>query len=233
MKNKNILVVGGSSGIGLELVKQLASDNQLFVLGRNQAPLAGLDVHFISHDVTDGTDLDSSTLPERLDGFVYCPGSINLRPFKGIKPEVFQQDMEVNAFGAVRTLQKIAPLLMNSSEASIVFFSTVAVQTGMPFHSSIAMAKGALEGLTRSLAAEWAPKVRVNSIALSLVDTPLAAKFTNNADKLEKANARHPLGRMGSAADAAQMTVFLLSEKSSWMTGQILHLDGGIGNLKT
>lgn len=233
MKNKNILVVGGSSGIGLELVKQLASDNQLFVLGRNQAPLAGLDVHFISHDVTDGTDLDSSTLPERLDGFVYCPGSINLRPFKGIKPEVFQQDMEVNAFGAVRSLQKIAPLLMNSSEASIVFFSTVAVQTGMPFHSSIAMAKGALEGLTRSLAAEWAPKVRVNSIALSLVDTPLAAKFTNNADKLEKANARHPLGRMGSAADAAQMTVFLLSEKSSWMTGQILHLDGGIGNLKT
>jgi NAD(P)-dependent dehydrogenase (short-subunit alcohol dehydrogenase family) len=233
MKNKNILVVGGSSGIGLELVKQLASDNQLFVLGRNQAPLAGLDVHFISHDVTDGTDLDSSTLPERLDGFVYCPGSINLRPFKGIKPEVFQQDIEVNAFGAVRTLQKIAPLLMNSSEASIVFFSTVAVQTGMPFHSSIAMAKGALEGLTRSLAAEWAPKVRVNSIALSLVDTPLAAKFTNNADKLEKANARHPLGRMGSAADAAQMTVFLLSEKSSWMTGQILHLDGGIGNLKT
>ena len=233
MKNKNILVVGGSSGIGLELVKQLASDNQLFVLGRNQAPLAGLDVHFISHDVTDGSDLDSSTLPERLDGFVYCPGSINLRPFKGIKPEVFQQDMEVNAFGAVRTLQKIAPLLMNSSEASIVFFSTVAVQTGMPFHSSIAMAKGALEGLTRSLAAEWAPKVRVNSIALSLVDTPLAAKFTNNADKLEKANARHPLGRMGSAADAAQMTVFLLSEKSSWMTGQILHLDGGIGNLKT
>ena len=141
--------------------------------------------------------------------------------------------MEVNAFGAVRTLQKIAPLLMNSPEASIVFFSTVAVQTGMPFHSSIAMAKGALEGLTRSLAAEWAPKVRVNSIALSLVDTPLAAKFTNNADKLEKANARHPLGRMGSAADAAQMTVFLLSEKSSWMTGQILHLDGGIGNLKT
>ncbi len=233
MKNKNILVVGGSSGIGLELVKQLASDNQLFVLGRNQAPLAGLDVHFISHDVTDGTDLDSSTLPERLDGFVYCPGSINLRPFKGIKPEVFQQDMEVNAFGAVRTLQKIAPLLMNSPEASIVFFSTVAVQTGMPFHSSIAMAKGALEGLTRSLAAEWAPKVRVNSIALSLVDTPLAAKFTNNADKLEKANARHPLGRMGSAADAAQMTVFLLSEKSSWMTGQILHLDGGIGNLKS
>lgn len=233
MKNKNILVVGGSSGIGLELVKQLASDNQLFVLGRNQAPLVGLDVHFISHDVTDGSDLDSSTLPERLDGFVYCPGSINLRPFKGIKPEVFQQDMEVNAFGAVRTLQKIAPLLMNSSEASIVFFSTVAVQTGMPFHSSIAMAKGALEGLTRSLAAEWAPKVRVNSIALSLVDTPLAAKFTNNADKLEKANARHPLGRMGSAADAAQMTVFLLSEKSSWMTGQILHLDGGIGNLKT
>ncbi len=233
MKNKNILVVGGSSGIGLELVKQLASDNQLFVLGRNQAPLAGLDVHFISHDVTDGTDLDSSTLPERLDGFVYCPGSINLRPFKGIKPEVFQQDMELNAFGAVRTLQKIAPLLMNSPEASIVFFSTVAVQTGMPFHSSIAMAKGALEGLTRSLAAEWAPKVRVNSIALSLVDTPLASKFTNNADKLEKANARHPLGRMGSAADAAQMAVFLLSEKSSWMTGQILHLDGGIGNLKT
>ena len=114
-----------------------------------------------------------------------------------------------------------------------MFFSTVAVQTGMPFHSSVAASKGAIEGLTRSLAAEFAPKIRVNAIAPSIVNTPLASKFLNNDTKIEKANDRHPLGRIGNAREIAQATSFLLGEESSWMTGRVLQLDGGIGNLKT
>ena len=120
-----------------------------------------------------------------------------------------------------------------SGNASVVFFSTVAVQTGMPFHSSVAASKGAIEGLTRSLAAEFAPKIRVNAIAPSIVNTPLASKFLNNDTKIEKANDRHPLGRIGNAREIAQATSFLLGEESSWMTGRVLQLDGGIGNLKT
>jgi 3-oxoacyl-[acyl-carrier protein] reductase len=135
--------------------------------------------------------------------------------------------------GAVRSLKSVLSQLSASGNAAVVFYSTVAVQTGMPFHSSIAAAKGAIEGLTRSLAAEFAPKIRVNAIAPSLVDTPLALKFLNNDTKVEKANERHPLGRVGNAQEIAQATAFLLGEESSWMTGSVLQLDGGIGNLKT
>jgi NAD(P)-dependent dehydrogenase (short-subunit alcohol dehydrogenase family) len=133
--------------------------------------------------------------------------------------------------GAVRTLQQVQPLLMASEQSSVVFFSTVAVQTGMPFHASVAAAKGALEGLGRSLAAEWAPKVRVNVIAPSITDTPLANRFLNNDAKKEKAALRHPLKRVGTTTDVAQLAAFLLSEKSSWMTGQVLGLDGGMSAL--
>jgi 3-oxoacyl-[acyl-carrier protein] reductase len=228
MKNKNILVVGGSSGIGLELVKQLASDNQLFVLGRNQAPLAGLDVHFISHDVTDGTDLDSSTLPERLDGFVYCPGSINLRPFRSLKLSTFEEDLNINFLSMVKSLQKVINNLKKSGNSSVVLFSTVAVKVGMPFHTSVSASKGAIEGFARSLAAEYAPGVRVNVIAPSLTDTPMAERFLNNDLKKEKVGDKHPLKRHGNPNDIAKSVVHLLSDNSSWVTGQILGIDGGM-----
>ena len=119
-----------------------------------------------------------------------------------------------------------------AENASVVFFSTVAVQMGMPFHSSVATAKGALEGLTRSLAAEWAPKIRVNAIAPSLVNTPLAERFLNNEVKAAKVNERHPLKRVGTAEEIANAAAYLLSDDSGWMTGSILQLDGGIGNVK-
>ena len=206
IENKNILIIGGSSGIGLALAELLASTQE---------------------------ELDTSELPDHLHGFVYCPGSINLRPFKGLKLDAFQSDFEINVLGAVRSLKSVLGHLSASGDAAVVFYSTVAVQTGMPFHSSVASSKGAIEGLTRSLAAEFAPKIRVNAIAPSLVNTPLASKFLNNETKMEKANERHPLGRVGSAIEIAQATAFLLSKESSWMTGRILQLDGGIGNLKT
>ena len=229
---KNILIIGGSSGIGRALVDLLTPAHNIYVASRSNESLANAEVTHISYDVMDDA-LDLSNLPEQLDGFVYCPGSINLRPFRGLKPQTFQDDFNLNVLGAVKSLQAVLPLLQKSPQASLVFYSTVAVSTGMPFHASVAAAKGALEGLTRSLAAEYAPKFRVNCIAPSLTDTPLADKFLNNEAKLEKAQKRHPLKQVGTAKNIAQMTAFLLGEESQWMTGQILHVDGGIGDLKT
>lgn len=233
MKNKNILVIGGSSGIGLALVTLLSPDNNVYVASRSSERIDGLKVNYIPFDATKDT-IDTSLLPETLDGFVYCPGSINLRPFKGLKIEAFTDDFEINVMGAIKSLKSVLGLLLASAKASsVVFYSTVAVQTGMPFHSSVSASKGAIEGLTRSLAAEFAPKIRVNAIAPSIVDTPLASKFLNNDVKMEKANERHPLGRIGNAKELADVTAFLLGDQSSWMTGRILQIDGGIGNLKT
>lgn len=231
-ENKNILIIGGSSGIGLALAELLASNNNIYVASRSNENVKHLNVQHITFDATQ-EELDTSELPDHLHGFVYCPGSINLRPFKGLKLDAFQSDFEINVLGAVRSLKSVLGHLSASGDAAVVFYSTVAVQTGMPFHSSVASSKGAIEGLTRSLAAEFAPKIRVNAIAPSLVNTPLASKFLNNETKMEKANERHPLGRVGSAIEIAQATAFLLSKESSWMTGRVLQLDGGIGNLKT
>ena len=232
LNNKNILIIGGTSGIGLALAELLSPSNKIYIASRTSDNIAGLDVIHIPFDATTET-LDYSLLPEKLDGFVYCPGSINLRPFKGLSTEAFEKDFQINVAGAINSLKSVLGQLSASGNASVVFFSTVAVQTGMPFHSSVAASKGAIEGLTRSLAAEFAPKIRVNAIAPSIVNTPLASKFLNNDTKIEKANDRHPLGRIGNAKEIAQTTSFLLGEESSWMTGRVLQLDGGIGNLKT
>ena len=230
---KNILILGGTSGIGLALVKQLEADNHLIVASRSNESLSGMNLTHIPFDV-ETDSLDVSELPSTLDGLVYCPGTINLRPFKGLKPEVFEKDFSINVMGAVKVLQSVLGLLQNSeTPASVVFFSTVAVGTGMPFHSSVATAKGALEGLSRSLAAELSPKIRFNVIAPSLVDPPLAEKFLNNDTKKANAAARHPLQRVGKPKEIAEMTKFLLSDDSSWMTAQTLTIDGGIGSIKS
>jgi NAD(P)-dependent dehydrogenase (short-subunit alcohol dehydrogenase family) len=175
--------------------------------------------------------LNVALLPEKIDGLVYCPGSINLRPFRGLKLETFQSDMQINFFSMVKVIQSVLPLLTASNQASIVLFSTVAVKMGMPFHTSVAAAKGAIEGFAKALGAEYAPKIRVNVIAPSLTDTPLADKFLNNDDKKEKSSLRHPLKRFGQSEDLAHMAAFLLSENASWMSGQILHVDGGLSSL--
>ncbi|HEU4497324.1 MAG TPA: SDR family oxidoreductase, partial [Flavobacterium sp.] len=206
---KNILFIGGSAGIGLAAVQKLQG-NSIFVASRTHENLAGLDAAHIPFDAASG-ELDISSLPETLDGFVYCPGSINLKPFKSLKPEHFEADLQLNFIGIVKVLQQILPKLLKSKQASAVFFSTVAVQNGMPFHTSVAASKGAIEGFARALAAEYAPKIRVNVIAPSLTDTPLAEKLLNNDAKREKSAERHPLKRVGRPEDIAAMVQFLLS----------------------
>jgi NAD(P)-dependent dehydrogenase (short-subunit alcohol dehydrogenase family) len=172
-------------------------------------------------------------LPERLDGLVYLPGSITLKPFHRLTREDFLHDMEVNFFGAVAAIQSALPALKSSPSASLVLFSTIAVAQGMTFHASIASAKAAVEGLALSLAAELAPNIRVNVIAPSLTDTPLASPLVNSEAKLDAAAKRHPLRRIGSAQDVASLAAWLLSDASSFMTGQILRPDGGLSSVRT
>jgi len=224
---KNILLIGGSHGIGLSLANLLQNHFSVYVASRTKDEL-GEDITHIPFDVT-SESLDSSKLPNELHGFAYCPGSINLKPFKMMSLETFEEDMQLNFFGLVKVVKEIMPKMVDG--ASMVFFSTVAVGTGMPFHTSVAAAKGAIEGFAKSLAAEYAPKLRVNVIAPSLVDTPLAGRLLNNDKKRENMAERHPLKRVGEAADIAQIASFLLSENSTWMTGQIVGVDGGMSTL--
>ncbi|WP_436516935.1 SDR family NAD(P)-dependent oxidoreductase [Ekhidna sp. To15] len=230
--NKNYIIVGGSSGIGFEITKQLSeAGNNVTVLSRSTGEIGSLsNVTHIEYDVT--SDLFPEIDLDSIDGFAYCPGTINLKPFHGLKPEDFQEDFSINVLGAVKTLQPIVKQLKKNGNASIVFFSTVAVQQGMPFHSSVAASKGALEGITRSLAAELAPKVRVNCIAPSVTDTPLASRILSSDEKKENSGKRHALNRVGTPEEVAKLATFLLTEESSWMTGQIIGLDGGMSAIR-
>jgi NAD(P)-dependent dehydrogenase (short-subunit alcohol dehydrogenase family) len=176
--------------------------------------------------------LNLSSLPESIDGLVYCPGAINLRPFARIQANDFVDDFNLQVTGAIKVIQACLPALKKSGNASIILFSTVAVQLGLNFHTQVAVSKGAIEGLTKALSAELAPTIRVNCIAPSLTDTPLAAGLLNTEQKIEANAQRHPLKRIGTAQDIAEMTCFLLSSKSSWITGQILHVDGGMSTVK-
>jgi 3-oxoacyl-[acyl-carrier protein] reductase len=226
--SKNILLIGGSHGIGHSLVHLLHSNHTVYVASRTTEGLDGLNVTYIPFDATTD-DLDTSSLPDELHGFVYCPGSINLKPFKMMSLDTFEQDMQLNFFSLVKTVKTIIGKM--SEGASMVFFSTVAVGTGMPFHTSVAAAKGAIEGFAKSMAAEYAPKIRVNVVAPSLVDTPLAGRLLSNDKKVEMMSQRHPLKRVGKPKDIANIAAFLLSDDSSWMTGQIVGVDGGMSTL--
>jgi len=231
------VIAGGSHGIGLEIVRLLVpTADRIDVWSRTSGDLPS-DAATIRHLPCDFADPDGPLpeLPDEIRGAVYCPGSINLRSFRSLQPADFRQDLELNLVGAVRFLQACQPRLKgpDGGPASVVLFSTVAVAQGMQMHASVAAAKGAVEGLMRSLAAEWAPKVRVNAIAPALIDTPLAAKLLSSPDKREAFAARYPLKRIGEPADVAALARFLLSAESGWMTGQVFGVDGGMSTLRT
>jgi NAD(P)-dependent dehydrogenase (short-subunit alcohol dehydrogenase family) len=235
MKGKKYVVIGGSSGIGLESVRLLIEAGaEVYAASRNQSDdLKNTEAHFIELDVT-GDVQSLKAIDGPIDGLLYCPGTINLRPFKALKIEDFQRDLEVNFLGAVKVVQHFLKQLKESGSASVVLFSTVAVTQGMGFHSSIAASKGAVEGFARSLAAELASlNIRVNVIAPSLTDTPLAAQLLATKEKREASEKRHPLNKIGTAEQLATMATFLLSDKSAWITGQIMHVDGGLSAIKS
>jgi NAD(P)-dependent dehydrogenase (short-subunit alcohol dehydrogenase family) len=226
---KQYIIIGGSRGIGKATAQILIKQgHHVHLVARNMPKWEG-DFDFYSCDVLKD---DFPVISGAIDGMMYCPGSINLKPFKGLKEKDFQADFDINVLGAIKALQAYTKNLQASEQASVVLFSTVAVQTGMAYHASVGAAKGAVEGLIRSLAAEWSPKIRVNGIAPSITETELAARLLRNEKQLEAAAARHPLGRIGQVSDAAELAVFLLQPTSSWMTGQIIALDGGMSAIR-
>jgi NAD(P)-dependent dehydrogenase (short-subunit alcohol dehydrogenase family) len=224
----NFLVVGGSSGIGRALVDELLKGGHSVSVWAREARDLPAGVSFTAVDVTAEADLPKDSLPDTLDGLAYCPGSIDLRSFRSLKPEAFREAFELNVVGAVRCIQTAERALKKSDTGSVVTFSTVAVQRGMPFHAAVAAAKGGLEGLTRSLAAEYAPKIRVNAIAPSLTDTPLAGRLLATEDKRQASAERHPLKRVASPEEIAKMAAFLLGPDAAYMTGQVIGMDGGL-----
>ncbi|MFD2998774.1 SDR family NAD(P)-dependent oxidoreductase [Pontibacter toksunensis] len=234
-KDKNILVIGGTSGIGLETARQLKAKgaNVLTASRKNSDEAEKAGFKHITLDVMQFDNNFTSELPDVLHGMVYCPGSIKLKPFERLQPEDFRNDLELNVLGAIQVLKAVMPRLKKAEGASVVLFSTVAAQLGMHYHTSIATAKGAIEGLTVTLAAEFATAgIRFNAIAPSLTDTPLASSLLSTPEKTEAAGKRHPLGRVGQPQDMAWSATFLLSDDASWMTGQVLHVDGGMSKVK-
>ena len=229
----NYLIIGASSGIGKKLAEQLSSAGHhvfgTYFKNEIQSDNALLAYHPLN--VLDET-IAFDFLPETLAGVIYCPGSINLKPFERIKAADFISDYNLQVAGAVKVIQAVASKLKATENASIILFSTVAVQMGLPFHTQVAASKGAIEGLTKALAAEYAPKIRVNCIAPSLTDSPLAASLLNSDQKREANALRHPMKRIGTTEDIAFMAEFLLSPKASWITGQIMHVDGGMSGIK-
>ena len=212
---KKILLVGSSSDIANYLLK---NNNFEFVC--------------LSSQESDFDILDNTTFPkiDNLDGIVYFPGTVNLRPFSNLRSKDFQKDYEINVLGLVNIL-KHYQLSLNKN-ASIVTISSIAAGFGMPFHSSISMCKASVEALIRSLAAEWAPKIRLNCIAPSLVETKMTERLTNSDMKKESIVNKHPLKTIGEVSDISNMISFLLSEKSKWITGQTIRIDGGLSTLR-
>ena len=224
---KNYLIIGGSKGVGAQIVKELSKKgNFCHVISRSE-PSYQFNGNWYQLDALK----DELPAIQSIDGLVYCLGSINLKPFNRLSLEDFNADLNVNFFGALKAFQHYLPTLKKAEQASVVMFSTVAVQSGMPYHASIAAAKGAVEGLVKSLAAEFAPKIRVNAIAPSLIDTPLAAGILRSDQIKENMIAKHPLKRILSPTDVSKTACFLLSEDSNGITGQIIIQDNGLVSL--
>ena len=230
---KTYLIIGASSGIGRQIKDDLLAAGNIVYGTYNSGEIAGdhPNLKTFQLNVLEDTP-DISWLPDVVDGLVYCPGSINLKPFSRIKPGEYLDDYGLNVVGAGKVIQAALPALKAAANPGIVLFSTVAVSQGFPFHAQVSASKGAVEGLVRALAAEFAPSIRVNCIAPSLTNTPLASRMLNTAEKLESHGNRHPLQRVGEASDLAGMAIFLLGDTASWMTGQVLHHDGGMSSIR-
>lgn len=230
---KNIVIIGCGQGIGFAAAKVLSENHNVIGISRTEnLEIRNLNIAFHPMDILSG-NLEEINFPDVVDGLVYAPGSINLKPFSRLSVDDFKSDFEINVLGAVKTIQKLLPKLKKSESASIVLFSSVAAKMGMPFHASISASKSAVEGLTKSLAAELsAQKIRVNAIAPSLTDTNLVSQLLSTPEKRDASEKRHPLQRIGNVDEIAEMIKFLLSKNSAWITGQIIGIDGGLSNIE-
>ena len=238
-----ILIYGGSGGIGQAIARSVkARGDEVHLVGRDQAKLeraaAEIGAGFTVGDVLGGEVFTAATEAASqggaLKGLIYAVGSINLKPVARLSDEDFLNDFKLNALGAAKAIQAALPHLKQArGTAGIVLFSTVAVSQGFAAHASVAMAKGAIEGLTLSLAAELAPRIRVNCIAPSLTNTPLAASLTGNETMAKAIADLHPLQRLGEPEDIAPLAALLASDDASWITGQIIGVDGGRSSLRT
>jgi NAD(P)-dependent dehydrogenase (short-subunit alcohol dehydrogenase family) len=229
---KTYVVFGGSRGIGAALVSILLKDgHSVLNVSRNDSEENHVNLSYHSLDVLE-QDWDSLPALQEIHGLAYCPGSIDLKPLRRVSVEDMEEAMDVNLYGALKAIQWAYPVMRKTPNAAVVLFSTVAVSQGMPFHTVVASAKGAVEGFTKSLAAEFAPKVRVNCIAPSLTDTELAGDLLRDDKRREASAERHPMKRIGQREDIAHAAQYLLGEESSWVTGQVLHVDGGMSSIR-
>ncbi len=234
-EGKNILIIGGSSGIGHALLSDLHTKGaKIYAASRNSAADWPKEVNYLEMDVLENVSKLGNFLPEKLHGLVYSVGSINLKPFSRLTEADLIRDFQLNVVGAAMVIQQALKALKTAGSASIVLISSVAARTGMGFHTSTAAAKAGLEGFAVSLAAELAGQaIRVNVVAPSLTDTPLSANLLSTDEKRQASAKRHPIGRFGNATDISSAITFLLSDESGWITGQVIAIDGGMGSLRT
>jgi len=225
---RKIIIIGGSKGIGKAITESLLTTHQIINISRSTPEIQHENLTHYNCDVL----VDELPEIDQADGLIYCPGSINLKPFNRLSIADFKTDFEINVIGAVKSIQAYTKTLLQSNSASVVLFSTVATKLGMPFHASVATAKSAVEGLTKSVAADLAPKIRVNAIAPTITDTELAAKFLRNERMIESTIQRHPLKKYLEPSEVAAMAEYLLSDVSKSISGQIFNLDCGIVSLK-
>ncbi|NAS32534.1 SDR family oxidoreductase [Flavobacteriaceae bacterium R38] len=225
---RKIAIIGGSKGIGNAILNELSETHHVFNISRTAPDIPSSNVTHHSCDIL------TDNLPEieELDGLVYCPGSINLKPVSRLHLDDFRNDFEINVVGAVKTVQKYLPQLKKGTNPSIVLFSTVASKLGMPFHASVAASKSAVEGLVKSLGAEFAPTIRVNAIAPTVTDTQLASKLLRNEKMIENMIERHPLKKFLNPEEVASTAQFLLSDKAASFSGQVFEMDCGIVSFK-
>ncbi|WP_431135379.1 SDR family NAD(P)-dependent oxidoreductase [Psychroserpens mesophilus] len=225
---KTFIVIGGSRGIGNAIVQILLKNHKVVNISRTKPELSHENLKHFECDIL------KNELPEidAADGLVYCPGSINLKPIGRFSLEEFRDDYEINVIGAVKAIQKYMNVIKNGANPSIVLFSTVAAKLGMPFHASVAAAKSGVEGLVKSLGAELATTLRINAIAPTVTNTDLASKLLRNDKMIENIKERHPMKKFLQPEDVAGMAEFLLSEKSSSISGQVFEMDCGIVTFK-